>query len=570
MNVLKLEDINSNTCTEKYISIHFPDFRKYLLDNYPNDLKWNERLYWFYHNITSYPVCPICGKRVEILSFGRGYKKYCSSKCSNSSPEKRDQIKNTNIKKYGGPAPYCSENVKKKGEKKCLEKYGVKNAMQNKEISFKSQQTNIELYGACGNASDILKEKYKNTCVYRFGVDNPMKSEEVKITYSNNSYEKYGVKHPSQLKKIKEKIQLSRRNFEILRLDHLIGYTENGYWVCKCPHPNCNKCEEKQFIITPLLYEGRIKDKTEICTNLLPIGSGHIKNTTIEQFIKNVLKTYNINYISNYRKLLVNKQEIDIYIPSKNIAIECNGCYWHSIFNKDKNYHIKKHNLCRNKSVKLLSIWEDWIINKPQIVESIILNKLGITPNNIYARKCEYKKIDSKTCNDFLDQNHIQGKSNASIHIGLYYNDDLVSVMTFSKPRVNMGAKNHKQQWELVRFCNKLNTRVVGGASKLFKHFINEYDPESIVSFSMNDISDGNLYKHLGFETDEKITQSYWYIHPGTFKRYHRSSWTKSEIVRKGIRDKIDGSWTEKQVMEELGYFCIYDSGQLKWVWNRI
>ena len=119
-----------------------------------------------------------------------------------------------------------------------------------------------------------------------------------------------------------------------------------------------------------------------------------------------------------------------------------------------------------------------------------------------------------------------------------------------------------------MRFCSKLNTRVVGGASKLLNYFIKQYDPKSIVSFSMNDISDGNLYKQLGFETDGKITTSYWYVEPGIFKRYHRTSFSKREIVKKGFKDKIDNTWTERSAMEEVGYFCIYDSGQLKWELN--
>jgi hypothetical protein len=84
----------------------------------------------------------------------------------------------------------------------------------------------------------------------------------------------------------------------------------------------------------------------------------------------------------------------------------------------------------------------------------------------------------------------------------------------------------------------------------------------------MNDISKGKLYKQLGFVTDNKINQSYWYIEPSTFKRYHRSSFTKTGIVKHGWRDKVDNTWTEREVMEEHGYFCIYDSGQLKWVLN--
>lgn len=213
-------------------------------------------------------------------------------------------------------------------------------------------------------------------------------------------------------------------------------------------------------------------------------------------------------------------------------------------------------------------MWEDWIKTKPDIVESIILNKLGLIDNTIYARKCAIKDINSKTCNEFLNKNHIQGASNASIHLGLYYNDELVSIMTFSKPRVNMGAKKHKQQWELVRFCSKIHTRVIGGASKLFNYFVKKYNPESIVSFSMNDISDGGLYTYLGFVNDGS-NNSYWYIEPKTLKRYHRTSFTKQAIVKRGWRDKVDSSWTEKQVMEEQGYLRIYDSGQTKWVWSK-
>ena len=131
-----------------------------------------------------------------------------------------------------------------------------------------------------------------------------------------------------------------------------------------------------------------------------------------------------------------------------------------------------------------------------------------------------------------------------------------------------MGGKEHKQQWELVRFCNKLNTRVIGGASKLLNYFIKIYNPISIVSFSMNDISDGNLYKKLGFKTDGKITHSYWYVEPGTLKRYHRTSFSKQQIVKKGWKDKVDNTWTEADVMKEHGYFQIYDSGQMKWILN--
>lgn len=569
MNIINYKDINSNTGTEKYIQKHYPEFHQYLLNNFPDDLLWNERLYWYYNNIQDYPVCGTCGKRVKILSLHRGYKKFCCAKCSNSNSEKLKKTRETNMKLYGGPAPYSSKEIRNKGEQKCILKYGFFNPMKNEDIKNKVIKTNIERNGGCGNASESSKKKYIETCMSRYHVDNPMKNDDVKQSLQYTFLKTYNVPHPSKLESVKNKIKNSRRKYEINRQEHLIGYTEDNQWICKCPHPECNKCSEKSYIISPLQFESRVNFNTEPCTKLLPIGKDGSKNTTLEIFITRLLDMYNIEYVSNIRGIMDNKKELDIYIPNKNIAIECNGVRWHSSYKKYYNYHIDKYNSCQEKNIRLISIWEDWIINKSEIVKSMIINKLGLTDEKIYARKCILKNIDSKTCNKFLDKNHIQGRSAASIHYGLYYNDELVSVMTFGKPRANMGAKKCVQSWELVRFCSKLNTQVIGGADKIFKHFIKEYDPESIVSFSMNDISDGNLYKVLGFKSDNTITGSYWYIEPKTYKRYHRTSFTKANIVKMGWRDKVDNTWTESQVMEEHGYYKIHDSGQLKWVWNK-
>ena len=560
------ENLNCNTCTERSIKIHYYDFWQYLINNYPRELTWGERLYWFYHNLNDYPRCPICNNVVGFTNFRVGYKTYCSRKCMNIDPNKKEKTIQTCIERYGGVAPASSKSVLKKMQDTTMEKYGVDNIQKLDAIKEKTRQTCLERYNGQGNESDVIKKKYENTCYGRFANNNPMKNKMVIENYRNNSFEKYGVYHPSQTELIKDKIRVSRRDYEMDRNPNILGYTENGYWMYSCTNLNCNKCEEKYFIISPLMYDSRKNNGTEICTKLLPIGKDNTKNTTIEIFIQSILNDL-CEYECNNR-IIIKPKELDIYIPNKQIAIECNGVYSHSIKHKTQSYHIQKYNECKSKNIRLISLWEDWVKTKPEIVRSILLNKLGVCNNTIYARKTIIKEIDSRVCNEFLDSNHIQGRSAANIRLGLYLGDELISVMTFSKPRINMGSNLHKQQWELVRFCNKLNTRVIGGASKLLKYFIKTYQPTSIVSFSMNDISDGNLYKMLGFETDGKITHSYWYIDPKTLKRYHRSSFTKQSIVKKGWRDKIDNSWTEKQVMEEQGYFCIYDSGQLKWVLN--
>ena len=129
--------------------------------------------------------------------------------------------------------------------------------------------------------------------------------------------------------------------------------------------------------------------------------------------------------------------------------------------------------------------------------------------------------------------------------------------------------KRKYEEWNLNRFCTKINTNVIGAASKLFKYFIKKYNPESITSYSMNDFSNGNLYKILGFK-QTGFNKVYWYFEPKTLKRYHRSSFTKNNILKYGWRDKKDNTWTELDVMKEYGYFQIYDSGQTKWSWYKI
>ena len=567
MNIPNINELKGPQCSEKHFKYHYVEFFNYLNSKYPF-LKFQEKLYWYYHNLNEYPVCKICGKKTSFINTKEGYRKYCSRKCLNCDNDKKEKTKQTCIERYGGVAPASSIDVKNKMINTTLKKYGVHNIQQLQEVSQKTKQTCIERYGGVGNASKSIKEKYIKTCIDKYGVENPMQNELIRETIKCSMLEKYGVEHHSQLKRVRLKIQQSRRKIEKIKHPFILDYTQNDDWICKCPHPDCNKCKEKTFIISPLIYEGRIKTKTEICTNLLPVQKYKGEGTTLELFVRNILDEYNIEYETNVKNIIAPK-ELDIYIPSKNIAIECNGCRYHSTKKiLDKKYHIVKTKSCEDKNIELIHLWEDWIKNKKDITKSILLSKLGLISNTIYARKCIIKEIDSKTCNDFLEANHIQGKSASKIKLGLYYNDQLVSVMTFSPPRVNMGSKNHKCQWELVRFVSLCNVRIIGGASKLLKYFIKNYNPKSIVSFSMNDISKGKLYKQLGFVTDNKINQSYWYIEPYTLRRYHRSSFSKHEIVKRGWRDKVDNTWTEREVMEEHGYFCIYDSGQLKWVLN--
>lgn len=295
-------------------------------------------------------------------------------------------------------------------------------------------------------------------------------------------------------------------------------------------------------------------------------GTGCPKCNRFDKKEISVLDFIKLNYngyidISN-RKILKGK-ELDIYLPDLNLAFEFNGLYWHSESFKEKDYHLNKTKECLNKGIQLIHIWEDDWDNKQDIVKSIILNKLGKNTKKIYARKCEIKEIyDNKIIRDFLEENHIQGFVGSKVKLGLYYNNELVSLMTFGNLRRNLGQKSKEGSYELLRFCNKLNTSVIGGASKLFKYFIKNYNFKEIISYSDNSRSNGNLYKVLGFQLLKNTISNYYWVVESV--RKNRFNFRKDKLIKKGY----DPNKTEIEIMNELGYYRIFDCGSIKWIYS--
>lgn len=254
--------------------------------------------------------------------------------------------------------------------------------------------------------------------------------------------------------------------------------------------------------------------------------------------------------------------ELDIYVPSLRFAIECNGIFWHSEVRKESDYHLKKTLLCEEKGIRLFHLFDDEWKDKKEIVMSMISNIIGERKGKyIRAHKCEIKDVPSDEARQFLDDNHLQGAVGSQIRYGLYYNGELVSLMTFGKTRHFIGGQ--KAQYELLRFCNKLNTRVMGGASKLFKHFVNTVHPDSIISYADRRWSVGNLYDRLGFKLYNKSKPNYFYIVNG--RRMNRFNFRKSELVRKyGCPENVN----EHQFCMSQGWYRIYDCGCLCYRWD--
>lgn len=203
-------------------------------------------------------------------------------------------------------------------------------------------------------------------------------------------------------------------------------------------------------------------------------------------------------------------------------------------------------------------IFEDEWEQKKSIVKSRLRNILKKS-NKIFARKCEIKEVkDNKLVKDFLDKNHLQGSVRSKIKIGLFYEGELISLMTFGSLRKNLGFKSKERSFELLRFCSKINYSIVGASSRLLNFFIENYQVDYILSYSDNRWGSGNVYKKMGFSFVGKTIPNYYYIVDNV--RKNRFNYRKDVLVDQGH----DESKTEVQIMNELGHFRIFDKGSNK------
>ena len=261
---------------------------------------------------------------------------------------------------------------------------------------------------------------------------------------------------------------------------------------------------------------------------------------------------------------------MDILVPERKFAIEYNGNSFHSfgintytpLNNADeesikKDNHLNKTEMCEDLGIQLFHIFSS---DNQEIWKSMISNKLGLS-RKIPGRKTIVKEVPNKEAKEFQEFNHLQGSVNASVKLGLYYNDELVSLMTFGKSRYTKTA-----EYELIRFCSLRNTTVQGGASKLLKYFERNYSPESIVSYANRRWSTGNLYKQLGFNLSHISKPNYFYFRGNDGALESRVKFQKHKLSK--ILEKFDCNKTETENMYENDYRKIYDSGNLVFIKN--
>ncbi|NBR23854.1 MAG: hypothetical protein EBU08_08820 [Micrococcales bacterium] len=255
--------------------------------------------------------------------------------------------------------------------------------------------------------------------------------------------------------------------------------------------------------------------------------------------------------LSNDRKV-ISPKELDIYIPSKNIAIEYHGLYWHS---GDKTTHKNKMKLCENEGIQLLQIFEDEWAYKQDIVKSILKSKIGYIDRTYNARDLMIEGVSSERAREFMMENHIQGFVPGH-HFALIENHtgDIISCMTIGKSRFEK-----RFGLELLRFASKLNTNVRGGFSKILNHIKKVHSGVQIVSYADLRYSTGAVYEKHGTKIRETAPGYFW-CDTKKIVRIPRYSTQKSKLS-KLLGSAYDPMKSEIDNMNMAGYVQIWDAG---------
>ena len=477
-----------------------------------------QRLWHVNNDCYEIPTCKTC----KIIPVGwsiknLAYSKYCSSKCVHSDNDTRIKRENTCLEKYGYTTNLKDPTNIQKQKDTCIEKYGVDNFAKTKQFS----------------------EKFVATCMERYGVSNVSKLPSVKDKIDETHLIRYGRKRQSQNVIPLDIIDL--KNDEITM--------RKWFFDLKMPVSE----------IAEILRIGH----SQLCNHFkqnLNIDISRHNVSTAERKLGEYLHSIGIQFISSDRTILKPK-ELDIFIPSHNLAIELNGLAWHGeLLGKDKLYHVNKMNGCNSQNIRLIQILDCEWRDKQELVKSRLS---GILHKNatIGARKCVIKQLTHQIATDFFNSNHIQGSCTQSFAYGLYYNNTLVAAMSFCKSRYNK-----KYEWELLRYANCLYTNVIGGAGKLFSHFVKNIDPTSVVSYCDLRWNTGDVYEKIGFSKISQSNPNYWYTKSRTTIE-SRIKYQKHKLAK--LLLKFDPHLTEWENMCAHGYDRIWDCGNLVFVYKK-
>lgn len=498
----------------------------------PTESTSAQRLWHIRNNLNNAPTCKACDNKTKWHTSKHEYAKFCSKECylnDKKLPNKIEELpslqkyKNTCIKKYGVDNYFKSEDFKVKITSHNLQKHGVTNYVQSEEFKQKKIETNIKKYGV---------EHHMQNAHFKQSVTSPFTRADVKTKIKQKFLNNYGC-HPTQ------------KHFSLETLNNL----NSKEWLLQ-------KHVIEKLTLTEISTLLENYDISSISDKMKSLGI-HVLNhmrSIAEKEIYEWLCELNFNIITNTRNIIA-PYELDIFIPNKNMAIEYCGLYWHSDERKNNKYHQLKHDLCKSRNIRLLTIFEDEWLEKKDLVKNKILHIMGLNSyKKIYARNTVIKEVTVLDKKIFFNQTHIQGDGPSSLNYGLFYNDELVACIGFIRC---------KKGFILNRYSTKYN--IIGGFTKLLNYFEKLHNLPYIETFADLRWSVGELYEKCGFTKIKFLPPDYYWVKG-------ESRWHKFNFRHAGMQKKLsnyDNNLSENQNMVNNGYCKIFDCGKIKYIKNN-
>jgi len=478
-------------------------------EDWPHNTKIRERVYIIVQGLKKPLTCE-CGSLLPFLGPTNGYRSYCSVKCRGSSVAWRIKQEQSFQEKYGVNRPAQHSTVRTKIKSTTLRNHNVQYSQQSLEVRSKTKNTNANKYGC---------ENFTQTAQFQ--------------TQLNQTLAKrYAGRSPNQS-------HISTTAWAILQDRDQLAILNNSKNLVQI----ADDLEVSVSLVSRYFHQYQLS----------PIS--HFNSSIPEQELKNVITNLGVTGIFNTRKIIAPK-ELDIYLPSFNMAIEFCGLYWHSDIHDriDQNYHLNKMLACQDQGIQLLTFFEDEWYEKRPIIEDMLKHRLQ-QHQPTFARKCTITNVTTKEKKVFFNQTHIQGTGHGSVSYGLIHENSLVACITF----INRGLG----LYELNRYSTV--GAVTGGFSRLLKHFQQHNDWNKIISFADRRFSVGNLYLKNGFHLANTSKPSYSYT--VNKKRFHRKTFMKQFLPK--YLPTFDSTLTEWENMDNHNIHRIWDCGQLRFELNR-
>ena len=429
-------------------------------------------------NIVLHGPPPKCsdGNYRKFDTYDKGYRLGCnlSHRCRDVIKNRQEKQKLVLMEKYGVSNAAHIPGMQEKIKQTNLQRYGVEHHMMLKEQQDKVQS---KRKNRSTEEKEQSNQKRKQCSLVKYGVEHHMKldSQKDKVRTTNN--DRYGVAFPLQNELSLLKMIAAWKTVDIEAMGEkkkntlLERYGVNAASRIGIPLETLVVIDSRdafrEFVLNKTIADVSSQLSLSVHTVLkyADIYDAHALldkpyGSKFEEEVATWLTENNIQFISRDRSIIAPK-ELDFVIPSKSIAIECCGLYWHSEVsaNRGRTYHSDKFTSCKSQNIQLLTIFQDEWVNNSEAVKNRLLNVLGISNQITTARKCEVKYCSLTEVKSFLQDNHLQGHAPCSVKLGLFHDGTLLATMTFGKPRFNK-----KCEWELIRYCAVGN--IPGAASR--------------------------------------------------------------------------------------------------------